>query len=688
MRRLLLMSNFTEFTHLANAIRILSADAVQNAKSGHPGMPMGMAEIGAVLWKNHLKHNPKNPKWLNRDRFILSNGHGSMLIYSLLHLTGYSLSINDIKQFRQLHSKTPGHPEYGYTDGVETTTGPLGQGLANGVGMAIAQHLLAQEFNQKYYPIIDHHTYVFVGDGCLMEGISHEVCSLAGTLELNKLIVIYDKNGISIDGDVDGWFNEDVRKRFEAYKWNVIDEVDGHNPSDIDKAITKAKTSTCKPTIIICNTVIGKGSPNKCGREESHGSPLGLDEVAILRKELDWESPPFEIPLDVYHDFDCTTSGNTHENHWNNLFKNYSEKYPDLAHELIRRTEHALPQNFNDIIWDAIIDANTKKENIATRKASQNAITFYAKYLPELLGGSADLTGSNLTNWNQSITLTKNNNFTGNYISYGVREFGMSAIMNGIYLHGGYRPFGGTFLMFSEYARNALRMSSLMKIAPIFVYTHDSIGLGEDGPTHQPVEQIATLRMIPNMDVWRPCDSVEANVAWGMALQNTHTPSSLVFSRQNLPFIERDMTALHDIKRGGYVLRQNLQEKNFIDITIIATGSEVEIAIKCFEWLVSSGKSIQLISMPSTSIFDKQDNEYKKSVIPTNSKYKIAIEAGISATWYKYVGTDGLIIGIDTFGESAPAHDLFNHFKITFEAVKSKITTFIDTDAWKYVHKF
>ncbi|MFO0320112.1 MAG: transketolase, partial [Neisseriaceae bacterium] len=624
----------TNYNLLANAIRILSADAVENAKSGHPGMPMGMAEIATVLWKNHLKHNPINPKWFNRDRFILSNGHGSMLIYSLLHLAGYNLSIEDIKQFRQLGSKTPGHPEYGYIDGVETTTGPLGQGLANSVGMALAEKLLSHEFNKDGFNIVDHHTYTFIGDGCLMEGVSHEVCSLAGTLELGKLIVFYDDNGISIDGEVKDWFTENVATRFKAYNWQVIDNVDGHNIEEINEAIAQAKQNKDQPTIIICKTIIGKGSPNKAGKEECHGAPLGADEIGLIRQKFGWEFEPFQIPQDVYTQFDGKESGNKLEFAWNQLFAEYKNKYPHFAAEFERRMNHRLPDNWDSIIHQAALDANGKKETIATRKASQNAIEYFAQYLPEFFGGSADLTGSNLTKWKNAITLDESNNFTGNYISYGVREFGMSAILNGIFLHGGYRPFGGTFLMFSEYARNAIRMASLMKIAPIFVYTHDSIGLGEDGPTHQPVEQLATLRVIPNMQVWRPCDTVETNVAWGVAISQTTSPSSLIFSRQNLKFIDRDLETIKNISRGGYILRKNSDNP---EILIIATGSEVELALSTYEALCNSGNKVQLVSMPSTSIFDKQDISYKNKVLP-NTRYKVAIEAGVADTWYKYIG--------------------------------------------------
>jgi transketolase len=658
---------------LANTIRMLSADSVEKAKSGHPGMPMGMAEIGVVLWRDYLKHNPLNPNWANRDRFVLSNGHGSMLIYSLLHLTGYNVTIEDLQTFRQFGSKTPGHPEYGYTDGVETTTGPLGQGLANAAGMALAEKILAKEFNRDNFNIVDHYTYVFIGDGCLMEGISHEVCSFAGTFKLGKLIVLYDDNGISIDGEVDEWFSENVAMRFNAYNWQVIGAIDGHNVEEISEAIKTAKQDHDRPTLIICKTKIGKGSPNKVGKEESHGSPLGDNELELVRKELGWAYPPFVIPSEVYEQFDCKIAGTELEQQWNQLFTEYTTKYPNLASEFIRRTAYKLPDNFASLISDGAKIANQKQETIATRKASQNTIEYYAKFLPELVGGSADLTGSNLTKWSFATTSLAKNNYTGNYISYGVREFGMTAIINGMYLHGGIRPFAGTFLMFSEYARNAVRMASLMKIAPIFVYTHDSIGLGEDGPTHQPVEQIATLRLIPNMQVWRPCDTVETMIAWGHALQQTTTPSCLIFSRQNLKFIERDDTTICNINKGGYILRSNHKNPN---IVIIATGSEVELALEVYNSLAKSGSTIQLVSMPSTSIFDTQDQAYRESVIPYNSR-KNAIEAGVSDSWYKYVGLDGIIIGINQFGESAKASDLFEHFGFTVDKILTKINKHI-----------
>ncbi|TXI99931.1 MAG: transketolase [Neisseriales bacterium] len=657
------------YSLMANAVRMLAVDSVEKSKSGHPGAPMGMAEMGTVLWRDQMRHNPLNPNWLNRDRFVLSNGHASMLQYALLHLTGYDLGIDDLKNFRQFHSRTPGHPEYGYTKGVETTTGPLGQGITNAVGMALAEKLLAEEFNRDGYPIVDHHTYVFAGDGCLMEGISHEACALAGTWGLGKLIVFYDDNGISIDGEVEGWFNEDVRRRFESYNWHVISPVDGDSVDQLTKAIKKAKVVHNKPTLIICRTIIGKGSPNKAGKEECHGAPLGAAEAELVRKELKWPYAPFEIPAEVYADFDCKATGMRAENNWNQLFMEYQSRHPDLATELLRRYEHELPANWAQIVENGLHLANQKQETIASRKASQNSIEYFAEFLPEFIGGSADLTGSNLTKWSKAISLNEHNHFTGNYISYGVREFGMSAIMSGMYLHGGLRPFGGTFLMFSEYARNALRMASLMKIAPIFVYTHDSIGLGEDGPTHQPVEQLASLRVIPNMDVWRPCDTVETMAAWGSAISNTKTPSSLVFSRQNLKFMPRDHAQLMDIARGGYVLQEGGATP---DYAIIATGSEVELATNVADKLRAQGKKVRVISMPSTNVFDRQDAAYRKQVL-SGAKKMVAIEAGVADTWYKYVGTDGVIIAMNSFGESAPAGELFAHFGFTVDAILAKL---------------
>jgi len=654
---------------MANAVRMLAVDSVEKSKSGHPGAPMGMAEMGSVVWREHLRHNPLNPKWLNRDRFVLSNGHASLLQYSLLHLTGYDVSIDDLKNFRQLHSRTPGHPEYGYTAGVETTTGPLGQGITNAVGMALAEKLMAAEFNRDGYAIVDHYTYAFTGDGCLMEGVSHEACALAGTWGLGKLIVFWDDNGISIDGEVDGWFNEDVKQRFESYNWQVIDTIDGHNVKEISKAIKKAKAVHHKPTLIMCKTKIGKGSPNKGGKEDCHGAPLGAAETELVRKELNWPHAAFEIPDEVYADFDCKGDGLRAENEWNMRFMEYQSRHPDMAAELMRRHEHELPKDWNKIIADGVKLVNDKQETIASRKASQNAIEYFAKFLPEFIGGSADLTGSNLTKWSTAVSLDKKNDFTGNYISYGVREFGMSAIMNGMYLHGGVLPFGGTFLMFCEYALNALRMASLMKIAPIFVYTHDSIGLGEDGPTHQPVEQLATLRVIPNMNVWRPCDTVETMVAWGHAISQKKTPSSLIFSRQNLKFNHRSHEQLDHIAKGGYILVDGGAKPDF---AIIATGSEVELAVNVSSKLAEQGKKVRVISMPSTNVFDRQDVAYKTEVLG-GAKRMVAIEAGVAETWYKYVGLDGVIISIDQFGESAPAGQLFEEFGFSVDAILAKL---------------
>ncbi len=646
---------------LANAIRALSMDAVQQANSGHPGAPMGMADIAEVLWNDFLKHNPANPNWDNRDRFVMSNGHGSMLIYSLLHLSGYDLPIEELKNFRQLHSKTPGHPEYGYAPGVETTTGPLGQGLANAVGMALAESVLAATFNRDDFDIVDHHTYVSVGDGCLMEGISHEASSFAGTMGLGKLIAIYDDNKISIDGDVSGWFTEDIPKRFESYGWHVVSDVDGHNPDTIKKALTEAKANKSQPSIICCKTIIGWGSPNKAGKESSHGSALGEEEVKLTREKLGWTHEPFVIPDEYYAAWDAKEKGNELESTWNEKFSAYESAHPELAAEYKRRMKGNLPDNWDSIAKDYIASCNDKAENIASRKASQNAIEAFASHLPEMLGGSADLTGSNLTNWSGSVVIDGNNK-NGNYISYGVREFAMSAIDNGVALHGGFIPYSGTFLMFSEYARNALRMAALMKIQNIFVYTHDSIGLGEDGPTHQGVEQAATLRLMPNMSLWRPCDAVESAVAWQAAIERKDGPTSLLFSRQNLAHIKRDDAQLNNIHRGGYVLCHGSDNP---DAIIIATGSEVEMAMNVAEQLNSKGKNIRVVSMPSTDIFDKQDDPYKESVLPNACRNRIAIEAGVTDYWRKYIGLDGKALGVDTFGESAPAKALFEHFGLT-----------------------
>ncbi len=648
---------------LANAIRALSMDAVQKAKSGHPGAPMGMADIAEVLWNGHMKHNPANPQWYDRDRFILSNGHGSMLIYSLLHLTGYELSMDDLKNFRQLHSKTPGHPEYGYAPGIETTTGPLGQGISNGVGMALAERTLAAQFNRDGHHIVDHYTYVFLGDGCMMEGVSHEACALAGTLGLGKLVAFWDDNGISIDGHTDNWFDEDVAKRFEAYGWHVIRDVDGHNAEAIDKAIHEAKSVNNKPTLVCCKTVIGYGSPNLCGSHDCHGAPLGDDEIKATRENLGWPHDPFVIPEDVYAGWDAKAKGAEVEKSWAEKFEAYKAAFPKEAAEFERRMKGELAANWKETAESFIKACNEKGDNPATRKASQNSIEAYAKALPEFLGGSADLSPSNLTSWSEAKAIT-NTVADGNYISYGVREFGMSAIMNGVALHGGFIPFGGTFLMFSEYARNALRMAALMKQRSIFVYTHDSIGLGEDGPTHQPVEQIPTLRMIPNMSVWRPCDSVETAVAWQQAIEKKDGPSCLIFSRQNLAHQSRDDAQIANITKGGYVLKDC---DGTPDAIIIATGSEVDLAIKAADEL--SGKKIRVVSMPSVETFDAQDAAYRESVLPAAVTARVAVEAGVTAAWYKYVGLNGKVIGLDRFGESAPAGELFKEFGFTVENV-------------------
>jgi transketolase len=647
---------------LANAIRALAMDAVQKANSGHPGAPMGMAEIAEVVWNHHLRHNPTNPKWFDRDRFVLSNGHGSMLIYALLHLTGYDLPIDELKRFRQMHSKTPGHPEYGYTPGVETTTGPLGQGITNAVGMALAEKVLAHQFNKPGHEIVNHHTYVFMGDGCLMEGISHEACALAGTWGLGKLIGFWDDNGISIDGHVEGWFTDDTPKRFEAYGWHVIPNVDGHDSVAVDAAVQQAKSVTDKPTLICCKTVIGKGSPNKEGTHDVHGAALGDAEIADTRKNIGWNHAPFEIPQDVYDGWDCRTKGQGLEALWNNKFAEYAKAYPAEAAELNRRVAGDLPANWEEHVAEFIAKTNDKGETIATRKASQNAIAGLQPVLPEFIGGSADLTGSNLTNWPGCHPI--HGKTPGNYISYGVREFGMSHIMNGMALHGGILPFGGTFLMFSEYARNALRMSALMKQRVIFVYTHDSIGLGEDGPTHQPVEQTATLRMIPRMDVWRPCDTVESAMSWVCAVERKDGPSSLIFSRQNLAFQKRDAVQIAAIRKGGYVLADAAGAK----MVLIATGSEVGLAMDAKKVLDEQGIPTRVVSMPSTNVFDRQDQAYKDSVLPRGVK-RVAIEAGVTGFWYKYVGLEGAVVGMDTFGESAPAGELFKHFGFTVENV-------------------
>jgi transketolase len=648
---------------LANAIRALSMDAVQKANSGHPGAPMGMADIAEVLWNDHLKHNPTNPAWADRDRFVLSNGHGSMLIYSLLHLSGYELGMEDLRQFRQLHSKTPGHPEYGYAPGVETTTGPLGQGVTNAVGMALAERTLAGQFNRDGHHIVDHYTYVFMGDGCMMEGISHESCALAGTWGLGKLIAFWDDNNISIDGHTDDWFGDDTPKRFEAYGWHVIRDVDGHNADAINKAIHEAKSVNDKPTMICCKTTIGYGAPNLCGSHDCHGAPLGDDEIKATRENLGWKHDPFVIPDDIYAGWDAKDTGAKAEADWNAKFDAYKAAYPELAAEFERRMNGDLPANWEKVAADFIKSVNDKADSPATRKASQNAITGYAAALPEFLGGSADLTPSNLTSWPDSKQLTSTVT-DGNYISYGVREFGMSAILNGVALHGGFIPFGGTFLMFSEYARNALRMAALMKIQSIFVYTHDSVGLGEDGPTHQPIEQIPTLRMIPNMSVWRPCDGVETAVAWKAAIEKKDGPSSLIFSRQGLPHQQRSDEQIANIRKGGYILKDC---KGKPDAIIIATGSEVALAMGAAEKL--SGKKIRVVSMPSVDAFEAQDAAYREAVLPAAVTARVAVEAAVTDGWYKYVGLNGKVIGINRFGESAPAGELFKEFGFTVDNV-------------------
>ena len=654
---------------LANAIRALSMDAVQKANSGHPGAPMGMADIAEVLWNSHMNHNPANPKWYDRDRFILSNGHGSMLIYSLLHLTGYDLGIEDLKNFRQLHSRTPGHPEYGYAPGIETTTGPLGQGITNGVGMALAERTLGAQFNKPGHHIVDHYTYVFLGDGCMMEGISHEACSLAGTLGLGKLVAFWDDNGISIDGHTENWFSEDVAGRFEAYGWHVIRGVDGHDAAAIDKAIHEAKSVNNKPTLVCCKTVIGYGSPNLCGSHDCHGAPLGDDEIKATRENLGWSHAPFEIPDDIYAGWNAKDKGAAAESDWNAKFEAYKAEFPAEAAEFVRRMNGELPANWTEFADKFVADINAKAESPATRKASQNSINGYAAVLPEFFGGSADLTPSNLTSWSGSKSIT-NTVADGNYLSYGVREFGMSAIMNGIALHGGFIPFGGTFLMFMEYARNALRMAALMKQRSIFVYTHDSIGLGEDGPTHQPIEQIATLRMIPNMSLWRPCDAVESAVSWRAAIEKKTGPSCLIFSRQNLAHMARSDEQMKNIARGGYVLKDC---DGAPDAIIIATGSEVELAMKAAAEL--AGKKIRVVSMPSAETFDAQDAAYKEAVLPSSCTKRVAVEAGVTGFWYKYVGLNGKVIGIDRFGESAPAGLLFKEFGFTVENVVAAVNS-------------
>ncbi|WP_272694251.1 transketolase [Providencia sp. PROV036] len=647
---------------LANAIRFLSMDAVQKAKSGHPGAPMGMADIAEVLWRDHMNHNPADPHWADRDRFVLSNGHGSMLIYSLLHLTGYDLPIEELKNFRQLHSKTPGHPEYGYTPGVETTTGPLGQGIANAVGFAIAERTLAAQFNRPGHDVVDHHTYVFMGDGCMMEGISHEACSLAGTLKLNKLIAFYDDNGISIDGEVEGWFTDDTAARFESYGWHVIRDIDGHDASQINAAVNEAKNQADKPTLIMCKTIIGFGSPNKAGSESVHGAPLGDAEITATREALGWSYGPFEIPKDIYEAWDARTAGKEKQSAWDKKFAAYAAQFPELAAEFTRRMNGELPANFDADAKQFVENLQQNPANIASRKASQNALEAFGKVLPEFMGGSADLAPSNLTMWSGSKAL--NVDPAGNYIHYGVREFGMSAIMNGIALHGGFIPYGATFLMFVEYARNAVRMAALMKVRSIFVYTHDSIGLGEDGPTHQPVEQLASLRVTPNVSTWRPCDQVESAVAWKYAIERKDGPSALIFSRQNLEQQPRTAEQLANIEKGAYILKDCAGSPELI---FIATGSEVELAVKAADQLTLEGRKVRVVSMPSTDAFDKQDAAYREAVLPANVSARVAIEAGIADYWFKYTGLNGAIIGMHTFGESAPAEELYKEFGITAE---------------------
>ncbi|CED57128.1 transketolase [Aliivibrio wodanis] len=653
--------------HLANAIRALSMDGVQQANSGHPGAPMGMADIAEVLWRSHLNHNPANPEWADRDRFILSNGHGSMLIYSLLHLAGYELPIEELRNFRQLHSKTPGHPEYGYAPGIETTTGPLGQGITNAVGMAMAEKALAAQFNKEGHDIVDHYTYAFMGDGCLMEGISHESCSLAGTLGLGKLVAFWDDNGISIDGEVEGWFSDDTPKRFEAYGWHVIPAVDGHDADAINAAIIAAKADP-RPTLICTKTIIGFGSPNKQGTHDCHGAPLGAEEIKAAKAQLGWEHDAFEIPQEVYAEWDAKEAGATKEASWNEKFAAYEAAYPELAAEFTRRVNGDLPKEWEEKASAIIADLQANPANIASRKASQNALEAFGAMLPEFMGGSADLAPSNLTMWSGSKSLEATD-FSGNYIHYGVREFGMTAIMNGIALHGGFVPYGATFLMFMEYARNAMRMAALMKIQNIQVYTHDSIGLGEDGPTHQPVEQVASLRLTPNMSTWRPCDQVESAVAWKLAIERRDGPSALIFSRQNLAQQDRDAEQVANIAKGGYILKDCEGQPELI---FIATGSEVQLAVEAAAQLTAEGKAVRVVSMPATDAFDKQDEAYRESVLPSAVTKRVAIEAGIADFWFKYVGLNGKIIGMTTFGESAPADELFKMFGFTTEnAVKT-----------------
>jgi|TARA_B110000261_G_scaffold26147_1_gene28753 transketolase len=655
---------------LANAIRALSMDAVQQANSGHPGAPMGMADIAEVLWNDFMSHNPANPEWLNRDRFVLSNGHGSMLLYSLLHLSGYELTIDDVKNFRQLHSKTAGHPEYGYAPGIETTTGPLGQGVTNAIGMALAEKTLAAQFNRPGHNVIDHHTYTFLGDGCLMEGVSHEACSLAGTLGIGKLIAFYDDNGISIDGEVEGWFTDDTPKRFEAYGWQVIPAIDGHDADALFAAIEAAKANTDQPTLICCKTIIGFGSPNKEGKEDCHGAPLGADEITLTRKELGWTYGAFDIPADIYEEWNAVDAGDDAEQIWNRAFSAYHQAHPELAAELLRRVAGDLPADFEAQAQTYVEQLQAEGSNLASRKASQNTINAFGPLLPELLGGSADLAGSNLTKWSGSKGITKTD-ASGNYVYYGVREFAMSAMMNGMALHGGFIPYGATFLVFMEYARNAVRMAALMRQRVLFVYTHDSIGLGEDGPTHQPVEQIANLRLTPHLDTWRPCDTVESAVAWKTALQRTDGPSALIFSRQNLAHQQRDSAQLANVARGGYILQDC---EGTPEAIIIATGSEVGIAQQATDALTIQGHKVRLVSMPCTEVFERQDASYQALVLPATVTARVAIEAAHADYWYKYVGLAGKVIGMTDFGASAPANELFEIYGFTVDNITATVT--------------
>ncbi|QCI23127.1 transketolase [Buchnera aphidicola] len=659
---------------LADAIRILSIDSVQKAQSGHPGMPMGMADIAEVLWRDFLKHNPSNPSWSNRDRFVLSNGHGSMLLYSLLHLTGYDLSLEELKNFRQLNSRTPGHPEIGHTPGVEITTGPLGQGLATAVGMAIAERTLGATFNRPGYDIVDHYTWVFVGDGCLMEGISHEVCSLAGTFKLGKLVVFYDSNGISIDGNIVNWFTDDTDKRFSSYNWHVVSNVDGHDSNSISNAIKESILVKDKPSLIICKTIIGFGSPNKSGKEDAHGSPLGELEVRLTKKNLDWDHPSFIIPQEIYENWNFLVQGKLLEDDWNKKFIDYERQYPRLAGEYIRRINRIMPSIWKEDYNEFINDLCLNPKNIATRTASQHVLEFFSKHFSEIIGGSSDLSPSNLSMWSGSRSIK--DDLSGNYIHYGVREFGMTAIANGLFHHGGFIPYTSTFLIFTDYARNAVRMAALMKTQHIFIYTHDSIGLGEDGPTHQPIEQLATLRLTPNTCVWRPCDQIETLVAWKSALENKFGPTALVLSRQNLLQISRNKTQVNNISRGGYILR-NSSSSDHIDAIIISTGSEVSISLSVYNTLVKKGYCIRIVSMPSTNVFDQQDDNYKESVLPKLIKNRVAIEAGISDFWYKYVGLDGIIIGMNSFGGSAPSDKLFKKFGFSVDDIVQRIVNLL-----------